>query len=549
MFTVAMRGRVGRSRLRVAVEIIAVMAVYALAARGGLLLDPVGGFASVVWAPTGIAIAAVMLGGYHLAAGVFLGALAANLVTGAPALAAAAVGTGNMLEAVAAAGVLGRLRDFESRMGRLRDVVAFMLVAALAPVLSASVGTASLRAAGVLAAAQWPEAFRAWWVGDTIGALLVTPFIVAWWRAGAWLGRRRIELALNLLSVVIVSSIVFFRGSTEHTTFLQTYLLLPPLIWAAVRLEQRGATAAVLATSAIAIAGTAHGSGPFAAPELYDSLFRLQTFMGIVAISFLVLAAAIAERAWAQRELARALEQEAGAHRAKTDFLAVMSHELRTPLNAISGYAELIDMEVYGPLTEGQRDALARIRRNQAHVASLVDDLLSFIGVEQGRVKIELRDVPLDGALAALADFLELEARRKELRLDFAPVDDGLRVRADPEKLRHVLLNLLTNAIKYTPEGGHVRVTTARDGATARITVSDSGIGIPADQLARVFEPFFQAERGKTRRYPGVGLGLTIARDLARAMGGDVAIESVLGEGTTVTLTLPEAPAPPAASV
>lgn len=549
MFTVARPGRVGRRRLRAAAEILAVMAVYALAARGGLLLDPVGGFASVVWAPTGIAIAAVMLGGYHLAAGVFLGAFLANLVTGAPALAAAAVGTGNMLEAVAAAGVLGRLRDFESRMGRLRDVVAFMLVAALAPVLSASVGTASLRAADVLSAAQWPEAFRAWWVGDTIGALLVTPFIVAWWRPAAWPGRRRIELGLNLTSVVILSSIVFFRGSTEHTTFLQTYLLLPPLIWAAVRLEQRGATAAVLTTSAIAIAGTARGTGPFAAPELYDSLFRLQTFMGIVAISFLVLAAAIAERAWAQRELARALEQEAGAHRAKTDFLAVMSHELRIPLNAISGYAELIDMDVYGPLTEGQRDALARIRRNQAHVASLVDDLLSFIGVEQGRVKIELQDVPLDGALAALADFLELEAKRKDLQLEFAPVDAGVCVRADPEKLRHVLLNLLTNAIKYTPEGGHVRVTTARVGATLRITVGDSGIGIPADQLAHVFEPFFQAERGKTRRYPGVGLGLTIARDLARAMGGDVAIESVLGEGTTVTLTLPEAAAPPAASV
>ncbi len=217
--------------------------------------------------------------------------------------------------------------------------------------------------------------------------------------------------------------------------------------------------------------------------ELHDSLFRLQTFMGIVAASFLVLSAAIAERARAQRELARALEAETEANRAKSDFLAMMSHELRTPLNAISGYAELIDMDVYGPLTGEQRDALARIRRNQAHLNALVDDLLDFIGVEAGRLKIVPRDVPLAEALEALGSHLELDAHRKDVRLEIEPVDTALLVRADPDRLRHILLNLLTNAIKYTPSGGNVRVSVSRAGPVNTVTVRDSGIGIPADQL------------------------------------------------------------------
>lgn len=522
-------------------------AVYTITARLGLLLDPVGGFASVVWAPTGIALAVVLLWGYRLAAGVLLGAFVANLITGAPAPVAIVIAIGNTLEAIVGVFVLKHIAGFDTAIGRLRDVLAFFAVAAGAPVLSAAVGTTALRVGGILSADQWADAWGAWWVGDAIGALLVAPFVTSWHADRGPPDRRTAtESLMVVVAVVVLSSIVFLDAPDERVSFLQTYLLFPPLIWAAVRFEMRGATTAMLLASIIAIAGTARGTGPFAAPELHVSLFRLQTFVGIVAGSLLMLAAAIADRTRAQRALARALDAETRANREKSDFLAAMSHELRTPLNAMAGFTQLMHMDVYGPLTERQRGALARIQRNQLQLTALVEDLLGFISVGAGRLKIDPRDIPVGETLASLAADVEVDALQKEIHFETAPIDDDLIVRADPDKLRQIVLNLLTNAIKYTPAGGRVSLSAVRDGQNAVLRVSDTGIGIPADQLPRVFEPFFQVERGTTRRYPGIGLGLAIARELAHAMRGELTIESVVDKGTTATLTLPAVERPAA---
>jgi signal transduction histidine kinase len=298
----------------------------------------------------------------------------------------------------------------------------------------------------------------------------------------------------------------------------------------------------VFLASIIAIAGTARTGGPFAQQELRDSLYVLQTFMGIVGASFLVLSTALSERARAQEELRRALIAEAHANQAKSDFLAVVSHELRTPLNAIAGYAQMLTMQIPGPLTDKQRDAIARITSNQEHLAGLVDDVLGFVRLEAGELTMKTEPVRVSEALAAIETFIRPELRRKNITLTRPPLDDSVRVLADPERLRQILVNLLSNAAKYSEPGGTIEVGAEDDRkSTVRIYVRDRGVGIPADQLHRVFEPFFQVERGMTRRYPGVGLGLTISRDLARAMNGDVTITSVVGKGTEVSVTLPTA--------
>jgi signal transduction histidine kinase len=317
--------------------------------------------------------------------------------------------------------------------------------------------------------------------------------------------------------------------------------MLPGLIWAAVRFELRGATTAVFLASVVAILGTTRGSGPFVRPELHESLFALQTFMGILAVSFLVLATAIAERTRAQEEMRRALAAAAHANQAKSDFLAVMSHELRTPLNAISGYAELLSIGVHGPLSEKQRDTVARIQRNQAHLKSLVDDILGFTGIEAGKLALTPERIVVADALDAVEPFVQPELQRRQIGLERLPVDEGIAVTADAGKLRQILLNFLSNAIKHTDDGGRIEIGATKDGANVRIFVRDNGAGIPSDQIERVFEPFFQVERGTTRRYPGVGLGLTIARDLARAMRGNVTISSTPGQGTTAAVVLPVA--------
>jgi len=533
------------SRLAEIAKILGIAVVYTATARLGLLLDPVGGFATLVWAPTGIAIAAVMILGASVWPGVFLGALVANRLTGAPMLVAATIAVGNTLECLVALVLLRRVRGFRDSLERVSDVLYYMLLATVfAPLVSATIGVSALRVAQIVTEAQTGEAWRAWWVGDFMGALLIGPLVLLW-RANALRGLRRaqsLELVALAITLIGLALLVFFeRTPLERNSFLQAYLLFPVLIWAALRFDQRGVVTAVLMMALIAIAATSRARGPFVHAQLHESLFALQTFMGIIAASFLVLATAIGERARAQTELRRALEAEAKANRAKSDFLAVMSHEFRTPLNAISGFAQLLSMDVHGSLTPKQRDALARIEQNQDRLASLVSDVLSFTGVESGRLSLKLERISIRAALDALKASVEPELTRKRLHYARSPSLDSLAVKADPDKLRQVLLNVVSNAIKYTDEGGVVDVSATGDEGQVRVVVRDTGIGIPEDQLQRVFEPFFQVDRGKTRRFGGVGLGLTIARDLARAMGGDVTIESTPGRGTTVSLSFPAA--------
>ena len=240
------------------------------------------------------------------------------------------------------------------------------------------------------------------------------------------------------------------------------------------------------------------------------------------------------------REAQHARSEAEAANRAKSAFLAAMSHELRTPLNAIAGYVELMEMELRGPVTEAQRIDLARIRRSQQHLTGLIDDVLNFVRSETGHLPVTIEDVSLATVVQRVEELVLPQLQRKGLRFVREPFDPALPVRADAEKLRQVLLNLLTNAIKYTPAGGEITLSVRDDATTVRITVRDTGVGIPSDMLAAIFEPFVQVGRRSSAPADGVGLGLAISRDFARRMGGDITVESMVGVGSTFALTLPK---------
>jgi PAS domain S-box-containing protein len=249
----------------------------------------------------------------------------------------------------------------------------------------------------------------------------------------------------------------------------------------------------------------------------------------------------------ASRAAAAARDAAEAANAAKGQFLSTMSHELRTPLNAIGGYTDLLTLGLRGPLTEAQRQDLERVRLANQHLMSLVTDILNFARVDAGQIEFRHTDVELASIVADLEPLVGPQLAAKGLSFDHDGCaadtpDQPHRVRADPEKLRQILLNLLTNALKFTDAGGHVTLachTEAGRGVT-HVRVTDTGRGIPADQLDRIFEPFVQVDRHRTHEsQQGVGLGLAISRDLARGMGGDLTAQSTPGVGSTFTLTLP----------
>jgi signal transduction histidine kinase len=535
-------------RVEWAVEVLLLAALYLAAARFGLGLAPVAGFATLVWAPTGLAIAALLLRGYRLWPGIAVAAVIANTWSGAPLPVALGIALGNTLEALAATYALRQIPGFRPSLDRLRDVLGFLILAAvLSTAISASIGIASLRAGGFLAAADAGAAWRTWWLGDVVGALVVAPMILVWAATEPSFprARRLLETLLLTAAVIGVSVLVFVVWDADPGVGLRPYMLFPPLIWAALRFGRRGAVSATFGVSVIAVVATISERGPFATGQLYDSLLALQIFMAVLASTFLLLGASASERRRINLELELARERAEDANRTKAEFLAVVSHELRTPLNAISGYGELLTMELGGPLTEQQRDAIERIRRNARHLLTLIDEVLSFARNEAGRLRFALARVPVLEAIMEIEPLVAPEIQRKHLTISHDLREEGLEVRADPEKLRQILLNLVGNAVKFTPVDGRITLGAERDGSHVRLWVADTGVGIPPDKVSRVFEPFYQVDGGSTRRYPGFGLGLAIARDFARAMDGDMYVESATGAGTKVSLVLPAADRPP----
>jgi signal transduction histidine kinase len=245
------------------------------------------------------------------------------------------------------------------------------------------------------------------------------------------------------------------------------------------------------------------------------------------------------ERRQAQTDLSQALLDAQAATRAKTAFLANMSHELRTPLNSVIGFAEMLADGLTGPLNDQQQDFATTIGRNGHHLLRLINDLLDQAKIEAGKMTLAREPVAVDAMLLDIVRDLRPQAAAK--RLDIAVDREGEAVLAevDPLRMRQVLVNLIHNAIKFTPDGGRIRARARTDGRTLTVTVRDSGPGIAESDHERVFHLFEQADTGNSRVAQGTGLGLPIARSIVELHGGTLALASTPGAGATFTISLP----------
>jgi signal transduction histidine kinase len=251
------------------------------------------------------------------------------------------------------------------------------------------------------------------------------------------------------------------------------------------------------------------------------------------------LAMELATRAALAIDNAQLYRSALAASEAKSAFLATMSHELRTPLNAIIGYQSLLKEGIDGPLNEAQIAQLNRIRASADHLLGLIDEVLTFSRVEAGKETVHREDTSLRSIVNEAITMTAPLARAKGLVVR-AEGDDA-RLFTDGSKVRQILLNLLSNAIKFT-DSGEIVIRSRVEGDRVLVSVADTGIGVAAENLERIFDPFWQVEQRSTRKVGGTGLGLSVSRTLARLIGGDISVESELGKGSTFTLTLPVAP-------
>jgi PAS domain S-box-containing protein len=228
------------------------------------------------------------------------------------------------------------------------------------------------------------------------------------------------------------------------------------------------------------------------------------------------------------------------ANKAKAEFLAMMSHELRTPLNAIGGYVQLMIDGIPTPASDAQLNYLRRIHKSQQHLLDLIEAVLTHAKIEAGKLTYHVTDVVAHEVLAVVDSLTTPQRAAKRIAYDCSGCDQKLVFQADKQRLVQILLNVLSNATKFTPAGGSITVTTeVMSTDVGAIAVRDTGLGMSADELALVFEPYVQFDSSLSRENKGTGLGMPISREMARAMGGDLVASSVPGVGSVFTVTLP----------
>jgi signal transduction histidine kinase len=526
---------------------VLVAAAYFGAAKLSLLMAIPPGYATAVWPPSGIALAALLLGGTRLWPAVLAGSFLANITIDGLILAALTIAAGSSLQAVAMAGLVRRHVSAPHRFDNIDHVVRFVLVAALGSTIAPTLGLVALGFLYRMPPSELLGNWSTWWQGDACGVLIFTPLILSWAGRLRWQPRRLSEAAVFGVLLLGAAQIVF------HGSGARTFLIVPFVVWAAFRFGQRGVTTAIAAVCAMALWYTlVVKRGPFAGQPLHEALALLLLFVATLVFTGLVLCAALRQLEAAMSELEsrvsrRTAELEEAklaaerANEAKSQFLANMSHELRTPLNSLLILARLLADNAGGNLTAKQVKFAQTIQASGLDLLSLINDLLDLAKIESGAVTaLHVAPTTFADLRADLERTFRQVAQDRGLQFSIT-VDPALppTLRTDAGRLKQVLKNLLANALKFTVNGG-VSLSIKPDvpGRVA-FAVSDTGIGIPPDKQQLIFEAFQQADGSTSRQYGGTGLGLSISKELTRLLGGEVRLASRPGEGSTFTLVLP----------
>jgi signal transduction histidine kinase len=519
-----------------AAQVVAVALVYGVSARLSLRLALVHGQVTPIWPPTGIAVVALFLLGRRLWPAILFGAFLVNAPISSSLLVAAAIAVGNTLAPVLAVVILQKAR-FHPELDRLSDAVALVVAALGSMLISATCGALTLTVSGGTGGQGFLPTWSVWWAGDAEGVLIFAPLLFTARylhipRAVNW--GRVAEGTVLFTGIVVVAHTVL----VSHLGIL--YLMLPLVVWAAWRFGPCGASLAALIVTSAAIWAAEQGKGPFTHEHLLQQMATLQIFNATVAFTSFVVAAIVAERERGRRRLEEALEVErqAGERLKALDelrrtFLHAVSHELRTPLTSVLGIALTLQRDDLELAESEQHELVGRLASNARRLDHLLRDLLDLDRLDRGILEPKVEPADLGALVSRLvADLEVLKPRRVHLQTS------SVVATIDPSKVERIVENLLSNAVRHTPDEASIwiRVEAADGGGV--VTVEDDGPGVPPAQRTVVFEPFHRA--ADLRPSPGLGIGLSLVARFAELQRGRVWLDERLGGGASFHVFLPD---------
>jgi signal transduction histidine kinase len=522
------------------------------------------GNTTAIFAPTGIAFAAIFFFGYRVAPAVLLGSVIANNSLYSPDftvigfITALIIGMGGTIEGSLGVYLLKRFGNRERPFDQVRSVWVFILLSAFGScMVNATIGSSTLVINGFAPPDLHGYIWLTWWLGDAAGVVILAPLFIVWRHLPKPSndGRLVVESALSFIALMVIGTVAFVNGLPIE------YLLIPILVFIVLRFGLHGATLGIFLISGFAIWGTVNGNGAFAQSNVNDSLLLLQAFIGTVMFTALMLSAEDKERQTATKALAetnRTLEKRViertheleiakndaeSASRAKTLFIAQMSHEFRTPLNAVIGYSDILQMGMLGDMTPDQAERVGFIKQNATRLLGLINDTLDIAQIEAGKLMLTESRVDTQYFFDEIVQGVTSLTAKKPITIKtiyHQTIPE--RILIDAAKIQQIMVNLVGNAVKFTPEG----VITIEIGANTPhewfFAVRDTGIGMSEESVKMLFEDYRRIEDSTTKAIEGTGLGLSITKRLVEFLGGTVAVQSVLGQGSVFTVNLPLKP-------
>ncbi|HTW33535.1 MAG TPA: ATP-binding protein [Rhizomicrobium sp.] len=485
-----------------------------------------------------------------LAAGTFARFMA-GLAIGSTLAAATIFSLCNLAEVLIVALPLRALnahRDFS----RPKSLIAFYLLAAgPAPFLPAVFAAAY---AHIVRGMDFVPTLFNWYAADGLGLIVIVPILFTV-RTEAFVRMFRKDQILKTLLYISAVVVAVLINRFVHGLPL-AFLFFPSVLFLTFQRSFEGGAIGTMLVGGYLISPLFFGAplGGLHGYSLRDQILIVEIFIAVIGFSVVLVGAALderrrleeglslaTERAQAAREEAVVAKEAAEkANRMKSMFLATMSHELRTPLNAVIGFSQLMEEETFGPLGSPRyREYTGLVQKAGRHLLDLINDILDMSKIEAGKFELHREQIDVRILVNECSMLMRERAKQAGIALQEEVPSEPLQLDVDRRAVKQILLNLLSNAVKFTPEGGRVITRAVQSGRSVSLSVEDTGVGIPADQLYRLGNPFVQLRNNAGSTHEGTGLGLALVRSLAEMHGGQLRIESVEGRGTTVTVEIP----------